>query len=56
MSEDALNLKDQVEAAGILIRSGFAPTGALKTVGLDPIKHLGLVPVTVKEKDEDAGR
>jgi hypothetical protein len=50
MSADVEALKSRVEAAGVLIRSGFLPAGALKVVGLDPIKHLGLLPVTVKEK------
>jgi hypothetical protein len=38
----------QANAAGTLIRSGFDPRQALIAVGLDPIKHLGLLPVTVQ--------
>lgn len=39
---------DQVNMAGTLIRSGFDPGDALQAVGLDPIEHLGLLPVTVQ--------
>jgi len=39
-----------VGAAGALIRAGFAPEAALSSVGLDPIQHLGLLPVTVREE------
>ena len=46
-----------VSAAGSLIRAGFDPRAALVAVGLDPIQHLGLLPVTVREEtkslDED---
>lgn len=41
-----------VNAAAALIRSGFDPEGALVAVGLDPIKHLGLLPVTVQKPTE----
>ena len=39
-----------VGSAGALIRAGFAPEAALQAVGLDPIQHLGLLPVTVREE------
>jgi phage portal protein BeeE len=45
-------IKEQTDAAGVLIRAGFDPAEALRTVGLDPIKHLGLIPVTVKEPED----
>jgi hypothetical protein len=38
-----------VNAAAILIRSGFSPENALTAVGLDPIEHLGLLPITVQK-------
>ena len=41
-----------VEAAGALIRAGFKPEGALAAVGLDPIEHLGLLPITLRNEDE----
>lgn len=41
-----------VNAAATLIRSGFDPVEALVAVGLDPIKHLGLLPVTVQRPQE----
>lgn len=42
------DLAKLVVAAGALIRSGFEPQAALSAVGLDPIRHLGLLPVTVQ--------
>lgn len=48
------DLKQRVDAAAALIRSGFDPAGALAAVGLDPIKHLGLLPVTVQKPVEPA--
>ena len=44
-----------VSAAGSLIRAGFEPTAALQAVGLDPIQHLGLLPVTVREETKAFG-
>jgi len=41
-----------VNAAGVLIRSGFDPESALLAMGLDPIAHLGLLPVTVQKPVE----
>jgi hypothetical protein len=38
----------RVDAAGALVRAGYDPADALRAVGLDPIKHLGLLPVTVQ--------
>jgi len=45
-------MKDRVNAAGILIRSGFDPEESLAAVGLDPIAHTGLLPVTVKDETD----
>lgn len=44
-------LVDQVNAVGALIRAGFAPAPSLSAVGLPPIDHLGLPPVTVQSAD-----
>ena len=38
----------RIDAAAALVRGGWDPTAALGAVGLDPIKHLGLIPVTVQ--------
>jgi HK97 family phage portal protein len=46
---DADTIVKLVNAASALIRSGFDPEGALTAVGLDPVKHLGLLPVTVQK-------
>ncbi len=43
-----LTLKDKVDAATALFRAGYAPAAALMAVGLPPIEHTGLLPVTVK--------
>jgi HK97 family phage portal protein len=47
-------LVDQIDAAGALIRAGFVPAAALEAVGLPPIEHTGLAPVTVKTEDAAA--
>lgn len=44
-----------VNAAASLIRSGFDPAEALIAMGLDPIKHLGLLPVTVQKPVDGEG-
>ena len=45
-----------VDSAGVLIRSGFEAGAALAAVGLDPIKHLGLLPVTLQpQKGNETG-
>lgn len=41
-----------VNAAATLIRSGFEPEAALVAVGLDPVEHLGLLPITVQRPQE----
>lgn len=52
----AEDVSRNILSAGTLIRSGFAPQAALEAVGLDPIDHLGLLPVTVqKALDPDGG-
>ncbi|WAC65175.1 phage portal protein [Agrococcus sp. SL85] len=49
------DLKERVEAATALIRAGFDPSESLVAVGLDPIKHLGLLPVTIQKPIEPEG-
>lgn len=49
---DMDNLAGRVEAVGGLIRSGFDPAEALRLVGLPAIRHTGLAPVTLKDKNE----
>ncbi|KTR76182.1 hypothetical protein NS234_12190 [Microbacterium oxydans] len=44
-----------IAAANGLIRSGFLPEKALEAVGLDPIEHSGLLPVTVRDDDKQGG-
>lgn len=43
--------KTRVDAAGVLIRSGFEADEALAAVGLDPITHTGLLPVTLVQPE-----
>lgn len=52
---DADAIAKLVSAAAALIRSGFAPEAALAAVGLDPIEHLGLLPVTVQKPVDESG-
>ena len=42
------DLKVLIDAAALLIRSGFKPEASLEAVGLDPIDHFGLLPVTLQ--------
>lgn len=48
-------LSKLITAANGLIRSGFLPEAALAAVGLDPIAHSGLLPVTVRDDDKPGG-
>lgn len=41
-----------VNAAGVLIRSGFDPASVLAALGLPPIEHLGLLPVTLQKEEQ----
>ncbi|WP_137843852.1 phage portal protein [Microbacterium sp. 2FI] len=52
MSKTAEEIQRLITSATALIRAGFEPQASLSAVGLDPIAHLGLLPVTVRE-DED---
>jgi len=45
--------KEQVEALGGLIRAGYKPAAALAAVGIEPIPHIGLPPVTVQPERLD---
>ena len=44
------SLKERAEAAATLIRSGFRPEGSLDTVGLPPVEHTGILPVSVEQE------
>lgn len=39
--------RSKVDSLGALVRAGFEPAAAAKALGLDPIDHTGLVPITV---------
>lgn len=47
---DADSLGKLVTAATALIRAGFDPQASLAAVSLDPIEHLGLLPVTIRDE------
>jgi hypothetical protein len=47
-ADPADDLLKRANFAGTMIRSGFDPTEAMTAAGLDPIKHLGLLPVTLQ--------
>lgn len=40
--------KEQADALGSLVRSGFEPAAACAAIGIDPIAHTGSLPVTVQ--------
>lgn len=40
------------EALGALIRAGFKPAAALAELGLDPVEHTGLLPVTLQRPED----
>lgn len=44
-----------INGAATLIRSGFLPDASLAAVGLDPIAHMGLLPVTVQRPQNADG-
>lgn len=46
--ENADELVKRGNYAGTLIRSGFDPVEAMAAAGLDAVKHLGLLPVTLQ--------
>lgn len=50
----AEELQRLITAATALIRAGFDPQASLEAVGLDPIEHLGLLPVTVRDDESKA--
>lgn len=41
----------KANTAGVLVRAGWEPDGVLAALGLPPIKHTGLVPVTVTPEE-----
>lgn len=55
LPETVAQMKVKVEALGALVRAGFEPAAAAEAVGLDPIAHTGLVPITVAEPADDEG-
>lgn len=46
------SLTEQIEAVGQLIRAGFDPAASLQFLGLPPITHTGLKPITVTSEEE----
>jgi HK97 family phage portal protein len=43
-----------VEAVGSLIRAGFDPGSILAALGLPPMRHLGLLPITLQKEEQFA--
>ena len=41
-----------VEAVGSLIRAGFDPASILAALGLPPMHHLGLLPITLQKEEQ----
>lgn len=48
---ETADMAARVNSVGALIRAGYDPASAAQAVGLPPIKHSGLVPVTVQGED-----
>lgn len=46
LDDEAIAMR--INSAATLIRSGFVPAAALEAVGLDPIDHFDLLPVTLQ--------
>ena len=44
----------RIESLGAYVRAGFDPTAAAAALGLPPIEHLGVLPVTVQSATEAA--
>jgi len=53
-AEEADDVLKKANAVGVLIRAGYLPDDALRAVGLDPMRHSGLVPITVQSPDAAA--
>lgn len=51
LPEGVVVTKSKVEGVAALIRAGFDPAAACTAMGLDPIAHTGLVPITVQGED-----
>ncbi len=49
------NLQERYTLAADLIRTGFDPAAALDTLGLEPIEHTGILPITVQAEEETNG-
>lgn len=47
--------KVKIDALGALVRAGFEPASAAAALGLDPIDHTGLVPITVTPLEVSGG-
>lgn len=46
------SVPERINAAGTLVRSGFDPEDSLEKLDLPPIKHLGLLPVTLQKAEK----
>lgn len=55
LPKTAEELQRLITAATALIRAGFDPQASLSAVGLDPIEHIGLLPVTLRDEEKAAG-
>jgi HK97 family phage portal protein len=50
--EQLAPLPSRIESVGQLVRAGFDPEDAAKALGLPPMKHLGVLPVTVQPEEQ----
>lgn len=49
---EADTLVSKANFVGQMVRAGFDPIETLQAAGLEPIKHLGLLPITLKTEDQ----
>ena len=51
--EPVTPIKERVDSAAALVRAGYDPADALEAVGLDPMLHVGLLPVTLQAPQDE---
>jgi HK97 family phage portal protein len=51
--DDSASMRSKIEAAGVLVRSGFDPAAALSALGLPDIPYTDVQPVTVRPVDSE---
>ncbi len=50
--DEADDINKRADAATSFFRGGFTPEASLKAAGLGPMEHTGLLPITIKPREE----